>query len=349
MHADFSVELGRDDAALELPWSSADPAVRYYDLKNNPELLQQIPEAMAYPELGAFLARINAAGFPLATAKCDAWLSREVTPEEEIYGDRKFVSYIDLVFEGEVERCSFERHEAFAKDLCRLLSQAPEIPAAVEVVIRRCYYHGERALPEAGAVVGNGDEVAKEFKTEVGTEARDDAAGAGEAADAGEAAGAREVADAGDRVGTGGAEVSEAEDARHRVETRGATEVDDATEVGDVEERQSGAANREGADRVVASERTEQQADVGHGMRYEGNADAGQRAKADIEKGEATERLDVMVADEGVGPSGLDGSVSGFCFTAYATGFGDKDHEPRLRWQIALALLQNALVQLARA
>ena len=34
MHADFSVELGRDDPALELPWSSDDPEVRYYDLKN---------------------------------------------------------------------------------------------------------------------------------------------------------------------------------------------------------------------------------------------------------------------------------------------------------------------------
>ena len=101
MHADFSVELGRDDAALELPWISVDPAVRFYDLKNHPELLQQVPEAMAHPELGAFLARINAGGFPLATAKCDAWRSREVTPEEEIFGDSKFVSYIDLVFEEE--------------------------------------------------------------------------------------------------------------------------------------------------------------------------------------------------------------------------------------------------------
>src|ERR1043166_8395856 len=55
MRADFSVELGRDDAALELPWSSADPALRFYDLKKHPELLQQIPEAVAYPELGAFL------------------------------------------------------------------------------------------------------------------------------------------------------------------------------------------------------------------------------------------------------------------------------------------------------
>ena len=211
MHADFSVELGRDDAALELPWSSADPAVRYYDLKKHPELLQQISEAMAHPELGAFLARINAAGFPLATAKCDAWASREVAPEEEVFGDRKFVSYIDLVFEDEAARCSFERHEAFAKDLCRLLSQAPEIPAAVEVVIRRCYYHGAGALAEV-----------------------------------------------------------------------------------------------------------------------------------------AGERLYVTAANERAGSSGLDGSVSGFCFTAYVTGFGDGDHEPRLRWQIALALLQNALVQLAR-
>src|SRR5579864_8876901 len=112
MHADFSVELGRDDAALELPWSSADPAARYYDLKKHPELLQQVPEAMAYPELGAFLTRINAAEFPLATAKCDAWFSREVAPEEEIFGDRKFVSYIDLVFEDESVRWSFEKHEA---------------------------------------------------------------------------------------------------------------------------------------------------------------------------------------------------------------------------------------------
>jgi hypothetical protein len=343
MHADFSVEMGRDDAALELPWNSTDPAVRYYDLKNHPELLQQIPEAMAYPELGAFLARTNAAGFPLATAKCDAWRSREVAPEEEIFGDRKFVSYIDLVFEGEAERCSLEKHEAFAKDLCRLLGQAPEIPAAVEVVIRRCYYHGEGHLLEAVD-----DAVEKKCKAENGTEAKD-------------AAGAAEAAGAGDGVKRGGA-VSDADgageaagarewvDAGHRVEARGATEVNDATDPADakdVEERQSGVRNREGVGRGTASERTEQLADIGHGMKYEGHADAGQRTEANIDEGEAAERLD-KTTDERVGPNGRDGSVNGFCFTAYVTGFGDSDHEPRLRWQIALALLQNALVQLAR-
>jgi hypothetical protein len=147
MLADYSVELGRDDPALELPWSSDDPAVRYYDLKNHPELLLQIPEAAAHPELGAFLARINVPGFPLQTAKCDVWLSHEILPDEEIFfseqkGDEcKFACYVDLLFSGTAARLSFEKHEALAQGLCKLLKHAPGIAATVEVVIRRCYYH----------------------------------------------------------------------------------------------------------------------------------------------------------------------------------------------------------------
>lgn len=145
MQADFSVELGADAPALEIPWGSNNPCVGYYDLKKHPELVQKIPEVAAYPELGTFLSRINATEFPLATAKCDVWSSNEVAPEEEIFGDRKFVSYVDFVFVDEMEQCSFEKHEAFAKELCRLLSQAPEIAATVELVIRHCYYHQRTA------------------------------------------------------------------------------------------------------------------------------------------------------------------------------------------------------------
>jgi hypothetical protein len=170
MLADYSVELGRDDPALELPWASdkrvADerasderasdeqgpdgPEQRYYDLKKHPELLLEIPEASAHPELGAFLARINAPKFPLATAKCDAWATREILPEEEIFGaEFKFASYVDLVFADEAARLSFEKHEALAQGLCRLLRHAPEIAASVEFVVRRCYYH-RREAPAVG-------------------------------------------------------------------------------------------------------------------------------------------------------------------------------------------------------
>jgi hypothetical protein len=154
MHADYSVELGREDPALELPWSSNDGASRYYDLKRHPDLVLQIPEAVNSPELSAFLTRINAAGFPLQTAKCDTRPSREITPEEEIFGAaQKFVSYVDLVFaapgfeglgfEGVNPRLSLDAHEALAKSLCGLLQRAPEIAASFELVIRRCYYHPE--------------------------------------------------------------------------------------------------------------------------------------------------------------------------------------------------------------
>ena len=156
MHADYSVELGKSDPALELPWSSDDKASRYYDLKRNPELVLQIPEALNCAELSVFLTRVNAAGFPLQTAKCDLWYSKEILPEEEIFSaDGKFVSYVDLVFAEATAKSSeasetslaprlnLEDHEALAKDLCTLLKRAPEIAATVELVIRRCYYRHE--------------------------------------------------------------------------------------------------------------------------------------------------------------------------------------------------------------
>jgi len=166
MQADYSVELGREDPALELPWTTtttatkttttttatpttATPtsatnstAVGYLDLKRHPELVSQIPETTGSPELAAFLTRINAAEFPLQTAKCDTWFSRETSPEEEIFGaGGKFVSYVDLVFAAGEPRLDFARHEALAKNLCRLLQRAPDMKAAIELVIRRCYYH----------------------------------------------------------------------------------------------------------------------------------------------------------------------------------------------------------------
>src|SRR6266849_10851426 len=137
MQAEYGVELGREDPALEMPWSAEDGAVRYYDVKGNPELVLQIGEAVTFPELGAFLRRMNAVGFPLQTAKCDVWYSREISAEEEIFGAAcKLVSYVDLVFTAEDARASFERHEELAQGLCQLLQRAPEIAATVVLVIR---------------------------------------------------------------------------------------------------------------------------------------------------------------------------------------------------------------------
>jgi hypothetical protein len=153
MDADFSVELGPagEDAVLDFPWAApgAD-AARYYDLKRQPELLLNIEEAMRYPEMGAFLADINSASSMLQTAKCDVWFSEEITEAEMIYGAAcKQCSYVDLVFAemAAEHRFSFFRHEELAGEIVNLLKRAPQISAAAEFIVRRCYY---QAHPPAG-------------------------------------------------------------------------------------------------------------------------------------------------------------------------------------------------------
>lgn len=141
MEADYAVELGADDETLELPWAADDGSRRYYDLKRRPELLLNLEEASRAPELGEFLAVMNSPAGILETAKCDTWASPEINPEEEIFGAAyKFGSYVDILFSQEPSRSSFAEHEQLAKRITQLLKRVPEIPAAAELLIRRCFY-----------------------------------------------------------------------------------------------------------------------------------------------------------------------------------------------------------------
>jgi len=141
MEADFAVELAASDETLEMPWSAGD-GPRYFDLKRQPRLVEQVEEARRYPELAQFLSAINSSLTILETAKCDAWSTTEMKPEEEIRGAAwKFGSYVDLLFSDNESRLSFERHEQLTRQLVKLLHRVPEIPAAAEFLVRRCFYH----------------------------------------------------------------------------------------------------------------------------------------------------------------------------------------------------------------
>ena len=147
MQADFAVELGADDETLEMPWAAEAGGPRYYDLKRHPELLLNVVEAQDAPELHHFLLATNAPAGALETAKCDLWSSTEINPEEEIFGATyKFGSYVDLLFSDMSSRFSFAQHEQMAKLLTGLLQQVPEIPAAAEFLVRRCYYHDAEGI-----------------------------------------------------------------------------------------------------------------------------------------------------------------------------------------------------------
>lgn len=154
MQVDSAVELGPDDDRLEFPWDDPASACSYFDLKRKPELLARIPEAAEYPELRQFLARLNSSGSVLETAKCDAWSTSELNPEEDIFGAcRKFGSYVDLLFSDPDPRLSFQFHEDFLRKLSNLLKKSPEIPASAEFLIRRCYYRGKNGQGTFGFYV----------------------------------------------------------------------------------------------------------------------------------------------------------------------------------------------------
>lgn len=147
MQADFAVELGADDEILEMPWAAEAGGPRYYDVKRHPELLVKVAEAQSSQEMRQFLCAVNAPASTLETAKCDLWSSTEINAEEEIVGaTHKFGSYVDLLFSDASSRFSFAQHEQLAKLLTELLQEGPEIPAAAEFLIRRCYYHDEKGI-----------------------------------------------------------------------------------------------------------------------------------------------------------------------------------------------------------
>jgi hypothetical protein len=147
VQADFAVELGADDETLEMPWAAAAGGPRYHDVKRHPELLVKVAEAQSSQEMRQFLCAVNAPAGTLETAKCDLWSSTEINAEEEIFGaTHKFGSYVDLLLSDASFRFSFAQHEQLAKLLTQLLQVVPEIPAAAEFLIRRCYYRDEKGI-----------------------------------------------------------------------------------------------------------------------------------------------------------------------------------------------------------
>ncbi len=151
MQVDYSIELGSNDEHLEFPWRSPDGQLRYYDLKRQPELLLYVQEAVENQELGEFLVSANSPSSTMESAKCDAWITADLNEEEAIYGAAcKFGSYVDLLFTEPEARVSFIQHEQWVKRMVQLLKQVPEISAAAEFIVRRCYY----AFPENDAREG---------------------------------------------------------------------------------------------------------------------------------------------------------------------------------------------------
>ena len=149
MDADFSIELGHEDPVLDFPWNDPSGKLAYLDVKRHPEFLDQVEEAEEFPELKEFLSVLNSPRSMLETSKCDAWVTMDLSSEEEIYeAAHKFASYVDVVFSEIDTRLSFSLHEQFARKLVELLRRVPDTPSAAEVCVRRCYFGKDSGVRE---------------------------------------------------------------------------------------------------------------------------------------------------------------------------------------------------------
>ena len=149
MDADYSIELGGDDPVLDVPWTDPSGRLAHVDLKTHPESLLEVEEAAQYTELGEFLRSVNSAHSVFESAKCDAWATTELTPEEEVFAaSHKFGSYVDVVFSDAADRLAFSQHEECVKRLVVLLRPAPEIASSAEVCVRRCFYGVDGGIRE---------------------------------------------------------------------------------------------------------------------------------------------------------------------------------------------------------
>ena len=141
MLAEWTVELGPGDSTLEIPWRSDDGSLRFLDLKRQPELLLEIPEACTYEELASFLDWANSPDSQIETAKCDVWSTSEMDADDEIFGEAvKLSSYVDFLFASPA-RSSFPECEQFVQTLARMLRQAPDLSSAAQFIVRRCVDH----------------------------------------------------------------------------------------------------------------------------------------------------------------------------------------------------------------
>jgi hypothetical protein len=164
MEADWTVALGKDDPVVVVPWvaSQQEGGCRFVDLRGNPHLIASIDEAQTNPRLRDALLRLNSAGSPFWTAKCDLWRTsdepRDPYEMDAEPGDTDFCtgSYIDLLASDQDFRASFPRHEDWLKRITGHLRAAKSKASRVELVLRHAEVEGRSGFAVSWFVEGCG-------------------------------------------------------------------------------------------------------------------------------------------------------------------------------------------------
>ncbi len=161
MDAEFSVELGADDPTLAVPWQSPDGKIAYIDLRQNPDLIDGLPEVHDFLELGELLHALNAPMSQYQTAKCDAWFDGLMDVDDEPYRAAvKCGGYVDVFFTGDLQAMDFPEHERRVREVVQRVHAAADLRARSELVVRRAYFGEEQGFYWTIYVFGYGNDLA---------------------------------------------------------------------------------------------------------------------------------------------------------------------------------------------
>lgn len=165
MEADYSVELGAEAPALELPWEDPEGRWNYVELRGQAgafepdweqtlkRQIDRIPETRQFPALRRFLLAANSPLSAWQTAKCSVWPDVADAAENAYRAGFTHSCYIDLVLAGPGAelRGNFEAHERLAREMAHRLGGDESLEAVAEIVVRRCYFHPEENAEESDA------------------------------------------------------------------------------------------------------------------------------------------------------------------------------------------------------
>jgi len=133
MNADWEVEVGGDAAVLDAGWAG------FVDLGREPHRVSELEEVRDFAPLGTALLRLNAAGSPVDTAKCDVWTAEEWPDADEMDAAGEVLMagvacYVDLL--ARTPWTTVEAAVAVARESAQMLARAPQSGARIDLVVR---------------------------------------------------------------------------------------------------------------------------------------------------------------------------------------------------------------------
>ena len=159
MDVEWSVAAAEDDPVVVVPWCDEDAACKFVDLRADSSSVEQIPEALAWPEIGAALRLLNAESSGLWTAKCDVWeLSDDEKSLDFGHVAHGIGSYIDVFLLGETLFISLGAQVAQMQRWAKSLSRLNQENARAELVLRPAQCFGTEGFATTVYVYGYGEE-----------------------------------------------------------------------------------------------------------------------------------------------------------------------------------------------